>query len=388
MEKENILKTVLFVDEIVFTHKYMPEELPGRDEQIEELLFHLKPSLRGIPPSNILIYGKTGTGKTVVTDYVLRRLKRAAEEMGVIEKIRPLYVSCPQVPTETQLLQYIVNSYASNFINLRGWGVSEYYEAIKKVLSEKKGIFILVLDEIDKLKTDNVLYNLTRLSIEGAYLSIIGISNNLKFMETLDPRVKSSFGIEQLLFPPYNANQLITILKQRVELGVKPSVVSDSVISYCAAIAAQYDGDARKAIDLLRVSIQMAEKEGKSKVEEAHVKRALQKIEIDKIKSVITTAPLQQKIIILAILLNEERGIPNTTGEIYETYKDLCKKKSLRTSTMRWLVDIINEFHMLGIVNARVVSMGRFGRTTKVTFGGPVKETKEILLADLGFSDI
>ncbi|MEM3525590.1 MAG: orc1/cdc6 family replication initiation protein [Thermoplasmata archaeon] len=372
----------LFIDENVFTHKYIPEELPGRDEQIEELAYHLRPALKGKAPSNLLIYGKTGTGKTVVTDYVLRHLKSKAEEQGVIEKIRPLYVSCPQAPTETQLLQYIINAYSSTSMDLYGWGVDKYYQVLKKVLSGKKGVFVLVLDEIDKLKTDTVLYNLTRLSIEGADISIIGISNNLRFMETLDPRVKSSFGEEQIVFPPYNANQLITILRQRVELGVKPSAVSNPVISLCAAIAAQHEGDARKAIDLLRVSIQMAEKERKNKVEEDHVKKAILKIEMDRIKSVVTSAPLQQKVVLLAILLNEERGKHNTTGEIYETYKDLCRRTSLRVSTMKWVTDIINEFHMLGIVDARVVSMGRFGRTTKVTLGAPLRETKEILLSD------
>lgn len=372
----------LFVDESILTHKYIPDNLPGREEQIEALAYHLRAALKGKAPSNILIYGKTGTGKTIVTDYILRQLKIKAVEEEATEGIHSLYISCPQAPTETQILQGMINTFSNTFTQLRGWGIDKHYQTLKDVLTKKKGIFILVLDEIDKLKTDTPLYNLTRLSIKKADISIIGISNNLKFIDGLDPRVKSSFGEEQLIFPPYNAIQLETILQQRAKTGIKKGALSSDVIPLCAALAAQREGDARKAIDMLRVAVQLAEREGKKEAEEQHVRKALYKIDMDRIKSVVSTAPLQQKAVLFSIIVNEQNGKENTTGTVYETYRNLCPQISMHPSTMKWVSDIIGEFNMLGIVDARVISQGRYGRTTKVILGAPLDETKAILLSD------
>ncbi|MEM3525737.1 MAG: AAA family ATPase, partial [Thermoplasmata archaeon] len=347
---------------------------------IKELAFFLRPALENVPPGNIAIYGKPGSGKTVVTNYVLKLLNDKSKEMGMSDKLHLMYIPFSNVATEVQILQYIINAYSDKPIKLRGLGLSECYQILERILSEKKGIFIFVFDEFDKLKTDNILYNLTRMNLQ---VSVIGISNDIKFMERLDPRLKSSFGGNHVFFPPYNTAQLVTILEQRVKLGANPSSVPNSVISLCASIAARQDGDARKAIDLLRVSIQIAEMDGRNVVEERDVYKAQHKIEMDAIKYLITKMPIHQKVVLLAIVLNEEQGKRNITGEIYETYKELCGKLCIRVSTLPWVTATISEFNMLGIVDARIVSHGSRGRTTKVKLGVPLKETKELLLSDL-----
>ncbi|MEJ2271641.1 MAG: hypothetical protein P8X91_03995 [Candidatus Bathyarchaeota archaeon] len=63
-------------------HDYIPDKLPHRDIQIKCLGGIVAPVLRCSPCSNVFIYGKTGTGKTAVTKYVLNKLTSKANELG------------------------------------------------------------------------------------------------------------------------------------------------------------------------------------------------------------------------------------------------------------------------------------------------------------------
>jgi len=113
------------------------------------------------------------------------------------------------------------------------------------------------------------LYNLTRLNSElsQSQISIVGISNNLTFLDELDPRVRSSLSEEEIVFPPYNAVQLQEILRKRAKEVFREGVIRDEdVITKCAAFAAREHGDARRALDLLRVSGELAERENSPKV--------------------------------------------------------------------------------------------------------------------------
>jgi cell division control protein 6 len=98
-------------------------------------------------------------------------------------------------------------------------------------------------------------------------------------MDHLDPRVKSSLGEEELVFPPYNALQLQDILKERAESAFKEGTLQEGVIAKCAAYAAREHGDARRALDLLRVAGELAERESSKKITLEHIDAANQKIE-------------------------------------------------------------------------------------------------------------
>jgi len=114
-------------------------------------------------------------------------------------------------------------------------------------------------------------------------LCIVGISNNLTFLDELDPRVRSSLSEEEILFHPYNALQIQDILNQRSNAAFKEGVLQDGVISKCAAYAAKEHGDARRALDLLRVAGELAERDNSKKILLKHIDEANEKIEKDKI---------------------------------------------------------------------------------------------------------
>ena len=174
---------------------------------------------------------------------------------------------------------------------MTGWPTDQVYEEVRDSLDEHPRIVVIVLDEVDKLarKGDDILYNLSRINsdLDQSRVSLIGISNDLKFTEFLDPRVKSSLGEDEIIFPPYNAEQIRDILEQRASMAFKANVLEEDVIPLCSAFAAQEHGDARRALDLLRISGELAERTGYSLVSEKHVRSAREKIERDQVLSLI-----------------------------------------------------------------------------------------------------
>lgn len=264
-----------------------------------------------------------------------------------------------------------------------GWPTDEVYSRLVNAIERTKGVAVIVLDEVDKLKGDEVLYNLSRLNydLDKARTSIIGISNDLKFTEFLDPRVKSSLGEENLVFPPYSADELCDILGERAKIAFEDGTLEENVIPLCAALAAQEHGDARRALDLLRVSAEIAERNGEKKVTEKHVRMAENKIELDRVKEIVRTLPIQSKIVLMAVIIGEENYEGLTTGEVYNIYKDLCRIGGVNILTQRRVADLISELDMLGIINARVVSKGRYGRTREIEISAPMK-IKEVLEKD------
>ena len=375
----------LFRNKDVLFHDYIPEKLPGREKQIEALADHLKPVLDGERPGNLTIYGMPGSGKTVVTNYVLKMLNEVAEEENVSDLVHTVYISCPEVPSQSSLLQRIISELRNEMVKLTGWGLDKHYEELRKTLSNLRGNVILVLDEIDKVRNlDDLLYNLTRIRIEkGAKLSIIGISNNLKYMEYLDSRVRSSLGRNRILFPPYNAEELMKILQERAREGIKEGVLDEDVIPYCSALAAQRDGDARFAIDLLREAVTLAESEGVERVTREHVNRAFEKIEMDNIEKAVASFTLHQQTVLLSIVVCKEIGLKSvTTGDIYSAYLVLCNFLGISPATRQWVSETLNQFDMMGVISSTVVSRGRYGRTRKVDLGAPLESLKRILLRD------
>ncbi len=374
----------IFENREVLRSTYTPDYLPHRSEQVKALATILVSALRGETPSNVLIYGKTGTGKTAVAKHVGQELERTGEVYGVPCSV--IYINCEVVDTQYRLLASLARFFDKE-IPMTGWPTDQVYTEFKNALDSGKRIAIIMLDEVDKLinKGDDVLYNLTRINsdLKKAKVSLIGITNDLKFTEFLDPRVKSSLGEEEIIFPPYDANQLRDILRQRAEMAFKAGILEETVIHLCAAYAAQEHGDARRALDLLRVSGELAERAKSPKVMEVHVKQAQEKIEMDRIVEVVKTLPTQSKLVLLsAVLLCHNNKGNITTGEAYNIYKQMCKNIGIEILTQRRVTDLISELDMLGILNATVISKGRYGRTKEISLSVPTDSTSRVLFED------
>ncbi|MCD4841429.1 MAG: ORC1-type DNA replication protein [Methanosarcinales archaeon] len=374
----------IFENKEVLRPNYTPDNLPHRDKQIQSLASMLVPAIRGDTPSNILIYGKTGTGKTAVVKFVGQELQNTSESRETACLV--LYVNCEIVDTQYRLLATLAKHIGKE-VPMTGWPTDQVFEEFKKTVDKEKQVVIIIMDEIDKLvrKGDDVLYNLSRINgdLKNARISLIGISNDLKFTEFLDPRVKSSLGEEEIIFPPYDAEQIHDILEQRAGLAFKKGMLDETVTRLCAAFAAQEHGDARRALDLLRVSGEIAERTKSPVVEEKHVRVAQEKIENDRVVEVVRTLPTQSKLVLLSVLLLSKIRKNNvSTGEAYTIYKQMCNDIGSDILTQRRITDLISELDMLGIINAMVVSKGRYGRTKEISLSVPMGDTKGVLMED------
>src|SRR3989338_8575173 len=359
---ENYLnKTLIFENKKSLQSNYTPETIPHRDDQIEQLASILAPALRTEKPSNVFVYGKTGTGKTCVTQYVMNQILKVSKEKNL--ELKYYYLNCKLkkiADTEYRLMAQLCRAFGKE-VPATGLPTEEIYRIFIEAIDDKKQLIVLVLDEIDQLVTkagDGILYNLTRLNSElkKCEFSIIGISNDLMFTDNLDPRIRSSLSEEELVFPPYNAIQLQDILRQRAQLAFKKESVEEGVIEKCAAYAAREHGDARRALELLRVAGELAERSGSEIIQIKHIDGAEEKIEKDTVIDVVRTQPKQSQVTLYSILKVCNNGKQIFTGDVYDFYKDICKDVGLKPLTQRRISDIIAELDMFGIINARVVS--------------------------------
>ncbi|ACM55607.1 Cdc6/Cdc18 family protein [Halorubrum lacusprofundi] len=434
----------IFENKEVLRPSYTPHELPHRNDQINRMATILVSALRGETPSNILIYGKTGTGKTASAKFVSQELESTSQKYDVPCEVE--YINCEVTDTQYRVLAQLANTFIEKNqaviadqlercrelrsaaadapaaladtefatlddldarideletdaeemeeVPMTGWPTDRVYSTFFEAVDYHERVVVIMLDEIDKLvekSGDDTLYNLSRMNSElnRSRISIMGISNDLKFTDFLDPRVKSSLGEEEIVFPPYDANQLRDILQHRADISFKQDALTDDVIPLCAAFAAQEHGDARRALDLLRTAGELAERSQAEIVAEKHVRQAQDKIELDRVVEVVRTLPTQSKIVLFAVILLEKNGVHNiNTGEVFNIYKRLCEEIDADVLTQRRVTDLISELDMLGIVNAVVVSKGRYGRTKEMGLSVPVEETEAVLLSDSRLGDI
>ena len=392
--KGNIFEEILgqdslFTDRKAFDHAFEPARLPHREHELDALVRNLVDALNGHIPSNMLLYGVPGSGKTVVTRYVLSQLREKGSEMG--QSVHTYEINCRNVDTKYRVVQTIATQLAQRGdapVPFTGWPTDRVLDTVVSRMSRVGGVHIIVLDEVDNLVDkggDDLLYALTSLNtlLSKGRCSIIGISNDLHFTQHLDPRVSSRLSQEDIVFHPYVATEIQNILNERAEMGIKVGVLDDGVIKLCSALAAQEHGDARRALDLLRISVQKAEQRSQNRVDTKHVKLAQSQLEYDQVTPVIKTLPLHQKLVLFSICLNEENGLRNiSTGEVYRTYSEACSKIGTEPLTTRRVSSLLNELDTLGLIMARNVSKGRGGRSKQVNSAIPKAIDAIVLMSE------
>jgi cell division control protein 6 len=363
----------VFKNREVLRHDYVPETLPHRETQVRFLGETVAPVLRGERCSNIFVYGKTGTGKTAVMKYVLSRLEQKAAQFNL--PVKTCYVNCRTAGTEYRVFSTLCEAVDVS-VPFTGLALGEVFDRFKRGLDVKKQVFIAVLDEVDalvKLRGDILLYELTRINenLEHARTTLVGISNDLRFKEFLDPRVLSSLSEEEIVFKPYNAAELHDILLERAKLAFQDHMLPGPAISLCAALAAAEHGDARRALDLLRVAGELAERAGSSRLDEEHIRQAEKRIEHDRMNEALRNLPLHSKLVLCSVyLLFKAQTLSGcVTGNIYEIYSELCEQAGMSALTQRRVSGLINDLDVIGLLNAQVVNMGRYGRTKKIRLG-------------------
>lgn len=361
----------IFKDQTPLNTQITPtkEKFVGREEEQQEIVEKLSYMVEGQTADNFLVTGNTGYGKTACVQLVLNDLD---EVMG--PEFKTVYVR--DVTSENDALREISSSLQ---LGTQAKTNRTHYNALKEYIVDNDHKVALVLDEIDKVFNNsnrkdhgNSLFkNLLEarkdaLNTSDGSLVIIGITNEVNVDEKFDPRVRSRFEDNGIQFSSYNANQLAKILRVRAKDAFKPGVLEDGVIRKCAALVAQKDGDARKAIELLKKAAKLAVRTDAEVVTKRHVDKAKKRIERDKTLEAVGNLPKQEKIVLYTLLTMRKQR--TTTGELYSKYKTKCNKLNISTVTQRRVQELVQDLDMMGLVTAKVKNLdGRRGRTREIS---------------------
>ena len=371
---------------------YIPNTILHRDTEQEQVTQSLLPILKQSRPSNLLVYGKPGTGKTLVVKKVISKIQERVGQSNF-----PIKLVYSNSKEETTLYGLLVSlgrqlGLSDKELPTTGLAISEVFKRLLGKIDSEKLNAIFVIDEIDYLahlvsKTGkDILYQLTRANerLSNGSLTLVGISNDLTFKEKLDPRVISSLGEEEIVFTNYDVEQIKKILQERINEAFIENAIEEPALNLCAALAGGEHGDARRAIDLIRVAGEIAERQQSDKVTENHVRDASQKIEENKEEASLKSYPLHEKLVILAII----KANGSSTGEIYSSYKNLCKLVGRDELTQRRITQMLSEIELSGIISGQIIHQGIHGRTKKYKLTISSDTVKKTFKDDLTLQDI
>ncbi len=346
---------------------FLPSNIIGRKKQAEQLLKHIESLKQGFVVPQISVYGRSGSGKSTVVKFVCQNIQ---------DIVAFAFVNLRKSKTVFGCANFILSELGSSHLksaeglNKAVDRIGERIEAI--LVSENKRFFLLVLDEYDVIFSDprgrpsDFVYKLLTLEEnlreKGLWLCIITISNNALSDYDLDDRVKSRMGNCEVFFEPYSENDVMQILRDRADKAFLKKV-NDDVLQYCAKLSSYDHGDARRAVDLLRVAGELSD--GK-KITKADVDKAQEQLQKDRASTIVSSASYHLRVVIGAICANTllTGNSWNATSAIYTKYSKMMAEGTKPLSYRR-IVDLLVELENTGLVISRTLSRGRYGYGTE-----------------------
>jgi cell division control protein 6 len=357
-----------------------------RRKQIQRLAPHISPVLGGRLPPNILIYGPSGTGKSVTCLHFLATLSAMCPKKST--PFHYFYVDLTTPKTCFGAFNELAIALDSRTRRYRkGIALEHIQETVIAALNRLDGIVCVMIDEVDNITVDSdIFYTFLAKTLPkkaSASLFYIFLTNRLEWEKTIDPRILSVLKKTDMIFEPYDAVDLVEILNLRVEKALDVNKVDSGAIRKIAGHASRETGDARKAVELLVKAVKIAE-ESSGYLGMEEVDRANSMLELDKTEELINALATQQRFALIACYkgLEKQKG-KLTTGHAYQFYSNTCIDAGSRPLTQRRFSDMVSFLDLYGLINARVISKGRYGKTRELSASLPDRVIEQMI----GFHD-
>jgi archaeal cell division control protein 6 len=367
VEQENLL----FANKTFLDNLTLPSQIIGRERKAKELIRFLLGYKQGLVVPFVSVHGRSGSGKSTVVKFVCENLDEDISYAFVnLRKARTVFGCANLILAE--LGQPSLKS--AQGINI---AIEQISNTIEQNLMKKKNntrLFILVLDEFDVLlydkrgKPSDFIYKLLvmeeKLREKGYLMCTIAISNNVMSDYEIDDRVRSRIGTSEVFFEPYKPQAVLAMLKDRAQNAFSEPVDSE-ILQYCADQSSEEHGDARRAIDLLRIAAEIAGK-GREKISKKHVDEAVGQVQRDRISTTLSSASYHLKLAAAALArisyLTQE--VWHSTSTLYDQYCHIISKDG-KQLTYRRFSELLTELENMGLVVSHTSSKGRHGYGTQ-----------------------
>jgi cell division control protein 6 len=396
VEKENLL----FANKAFLDNLILPSQIIGREKRAKELVRFLLGYKHGLVVPFISVYGRSGSGKSTVVKFVCENLDD--------EEISYAFVNLRKARTVFGCANLILTELGQPSLK-SAQGINSAIEYISNVIEQRLSknnkneknnndnnntakLFVLVLDEFDVLlydkrgKPSDFIYKLLvmeeKLKEKGYLMCIVAISNNVMSDYEIDDRVRSRIGTSEVFFEPYSQQAVLAILKDRAAKAFSQPVDYE-ILQYCADQSSKEHGDARRAIDLLRVAAEIAGKKGE-KISKIHIDGAIARLQKDRVSTTLSSASYHLKLVAAALArisyLTQEAW--HSTSTVYNQYRLILKEGTTKPLTYRRIAELLTELENMGLVISHTSSKGRHGYGTQYKLVVPPEAIGKVCFPD------
>ncbi len=394
VEKENLL----FANKAFLDNLTLPSQIIGREKRAKELVRFLLGYKHGLVVPFISVYGRSGSGKSTVVKFVCENLDEDISFAFVnLRKARTVFGCANLILTElgqpSLKSAQGINTAIEQISNTIEQRLSKNNKSQKNDngRNDTAKLFVLVLDEFDVLlydkrgKPSDFIYKLLvmeeKLREKGYLMCIVAISNNVMSDYEIDDRVRSRIGNSEVFFEPYTQQAVLAILKDRAAKAFSQPVDSE-ILQYCADQSSKEHGDARRAIDLLRVAAEIAGKRGE-KISKTHIDAAVARLQRDRISTTLSSASYHLKLVAAALArisyLTQE--VWHSTSTVYNQYRRMLQG-GIKPLTYRRIAELLTELENMGLILSHTSSNGRHGYGTQYKLVVPPEAIGKVCFPD------
>jgi cell division control protein 6 len=284
---------------------------------MEAMAMSIRPAMRGGKPSNAVVLGSPATGKTTAIRKVFELVEKNTE------KVVCVYINCQLHTTRFGIFSQIHKKIFGHIPPETGVPFSRIYDKIMKELQKDGKALVVALDDINYLfqskNANKVVYDLLRAYEEypGVKSSIFAILSDLEFKYAFDKNVNTVFIPQEIIFPLYTYSEIESILRDRVNKGFFPDVISDDIIEQIAMYTLD-NGDLRVGINLLRSCGNFAEADASREITQEHFDKAIDSLVSVNVSETLKSLSDSEKDVLKFVSDNEGRY---TSGELAKMYK-------------------------------------------------------------------